>query len=100
MTRTAVCRSGSRTRSAQHHPTVRRIESMAKKGLSRALPASNSCAKPGDFPLGSLESRAAARAMLGTVTAKDCICFPPEEPPDLDQRNGQEGYRGFLQYIL
>ena len=66
---------------------------MAKKGFSRPLPASNSGAKPGDFPLGSLESRAAARAMLGTVTAKDCICFPLEEPPDLELKPEIESAR-------
>jgi hypothetical protein len=48
---------------------------------------------PGDFPLGSLESRAAARAMLDTVTAKDCICFSPEEPPRLELKAEIEAAR-------
>jgi hypothetical protein len=41
---------------------------------------------PGDFPLGSPQSRAAARLRLqlvgvGGEPAVDCICFPEEEPP-------------------
>jgi hypothetical protein len=41
---------------------------------------------PGDFPLGSLQSRAAARLRLqlvgvGGEPAVDCICFPEEERP-------------------
>jgi hypothetical protein len=41
---------------------------------------------PGDFPLGSAQSRAAARLRLqlvgiGGEVAIDCICFPEEERP-------------------
>jgi hypothetical protein len=41
---------------------------------------------PGDFPLGSAQSRAAARLRLqligvGGDAAFDCICFPEEEQP-------------------
>jgi hypothetical protein len=41
---------------------------------------------PGDFPLGSPQSRAAARLRLQLVgvggdPAVDCICFPEDEPP-------------------
>ena len=59
---------------------------MTRKRDGRLLRATISTLKPGDFPPGSLESRAAARAMLGVMAATDCICFPPEEPPHLDLR--------------
>ena len=36
---------------------------------------------PGDFPIGSLESRAAARLRLQKVGSPDCICFPELEIP-------------------
>ncbi len=41
---------------------------------------------PGDFPLGSAQSRAAARLRLqrvgvGGERASDCICFPDQERP-------------------
>jgi hypothetical protein len=49
----------------------------------RRLPATHSGPKPGDFPIGSLQSRAAARSMLDTMPARQCICFPPDAPPDL-----------------
>src|SRR5208337_3977854 len=49
----------------------------------RRLPATHSGPKPGDFPIGSLQSRAAARSMLDTMPARQCICFPPDEPPFL-----------------
>jgi len=56
---------------------------LATQGDGRSLPATHSGPKPGDFPIGSLESRAAARSMLDTAPARQCICFPPDEPPDL-----------------
>jgi hypothetical protein len=56
---------------------------MAGQGDGRRLPATHSGPKPGDFPIGSLESRAAARSMLDTMPARRCTCFPPDEPPDL-----------------
>ena len=40
------------------------MKPVPKKGLSQRLPATNSCPRPWDYPLGSRESRAAARAML------------------------------------
>jgi len=43
----------------------------------------NRVPRPGDFPLGSIESRATARAMLGVTALSDCICFPADDPPDL-----------------
>ena len=39
---------------------------MEKGGEGCVLPATNSRARPADFPLGSLESRAAARALLAS----------------------------------
>jgi hypothetical protein len=53
------------------------------QGDRRSLPATHSGPKPGDFPIGSLQSRAAARSMLDSTPARQCICFPPDEPPDL-----------------
>jgi hypothetical protein len=50
------------------------------------LRATNSAPRPSDFPLGSVESRAAARAMLNHLAYSQCICFPADEPPDLDLR--------------
>jgi len=49
----------------------------------RRLPATHSGPRPGDFPIGSLQSRAAARSMLDTMPARQRICFPPDTPPDL-----------------
>ena len=57
---------------------------MPKQGDGRRLPATHSGLTPGDFPIGSLESRAAARSMLDTMPARQCICFPPDEPPHLE----------------
>lgn len=57
---------------------------MPKQGDGRRLPATHSGLMPGDFPIGSLESRAAARSMLDTMPARQCICFPPDEPPHLE----------------
>ena len=56
---------------------------MANQGVGRSLPATHPGPKPGDFPIGSLQSRAAARSLLDTMPARQCICFPPDEPPDL-----------------
>lgn len=53
------------------------------QGDGRPLPATHLGPKPGDFPIGSLESRAAARSMLDTMPARQCVCFPTDEPPDL-----------------
>jgi hypothetical protein len=57
-----------------------------KPELRHNLPATNPGQKPGDFPLGSLESRAAARTLLDGIANNDCICFPPDEPPGLELR--------------
>jgi hypothetical protein len=50
--------------------------------------------RPGDFPLGSTQSRAAARCLLqgGTlgVSRKECICFPPDERPDFPSNEDEE----------
>jgi hypothetical protein len=56
---------------------------VANQGDERRLTATHLGPKPGDFPVGSLESRAAARSMLDTMPARHCICFPPDAPPDL-----------------
>ena len=66
---------------------------MASKGNGRGLPATCSGPKPGDFLLGSLESRAAARSMLDGLAGKDCICFPPDELPDLELKAEIEAAR-------
>jgi hypothetical protein len=50
----------------------------------RRLHAANSVAKPGDYLIGSIESRAAARSMLDGIGGRDCICFPFDEPPELE----------------
>jgi len=56
---------------------------MEKRGEARFLPATLSGLKPGDFPLGSLQSRAAARALLNSpvplLTSQSCICFRENE---------------------
>jgi hypothetical protein len=59
------------------------LKRLASQGDGRCLPATHSGPKPGDFPIGSLQSRAAARSMLDTMPARQCICFPADEPPDL-----------------
>jgi len=59
---------------------------VASQGDRRSLPATHSGPKPGDFPLGSLQSPAAARSMLDTMPARQCICFPPDEPLDIALR--------------
>ena len=66
---------------------------MASQGNGRGLAATCSGPKPGDFPLGSLESRAAARAMLDGLAGKDCNCFPADEPPDLELKAEIEAAR-------
>jgi hypothetical protein len=43
--------------------------------------SSSGAPRPGDFPVGSIESRATARAMLDAIENRDCICFPVNEPP-------------------
>ena len=66
---------------------------MASKGNGRGLPATCSGPKPSDSLLGSLESRAAARSMLDGLAGKDCICFPPDELPDLELKAEIEAAR-------
>ena len=66
---------------------------MASQGNGRGLAATCSGPKPSDFPLGSLESRAAARSMLDGLAGKDCICFPPDELPDLELKAEIEAAR-------
>jgi hypothetical protein len=63
---------------------VKRAKSLVNTGMPKGLPATHSGPKPGDFPLGSLESRAAVRAILNGIASTDCICFPPDEPPGLE----------------
>src|SRR5580704_799431 len=43
--------------------------------------SSSGAPRPGDFPIGSIESRATARAMLEGIRNSDCICFPTDVPP-------------------
>jgi hypothetical protein len=50
---------------------------------NQAPHATTHAPRPGDFPIGSIESRAVARAMLGASTDSDCICFPADHPPAL-----------------
>lgn len=52
---------------------------------------------PGGFPLGSLESCAAARATLDDMARRECICFPPDEPPALVLQAEIEAARAVLQ---
>jgi hypothetical protein len=58
---------------------------MEKGGEGCILPATNSCPSPADFPLGSLESRAAARALLATqvnqTKASQREVYPPGWSP-------------------
>src|SRR5271157_3434409 len=61
----------------------RRLKYLPNQGDGRRLPATHLGPKPDDFPVGSLQSRVAARSMLATMFAWQCICFPPDEPPDL-----------------
>ena len=39
-----------------------------------SLPATDSAPKPGDFPIGSVKSRAAARAILTKRNEESCFC--------------------------
>src|SRR5690349_6968017 len=59
------CQLGSRARYPQRRSTVRGAKSMSKMRKTAPLPATNSTPRPGDFPLGSVESRAAARMLAG-----------------------------------
>jgi hypothetical protein len=62
---------------------------MSAKALSNKINVKSQDATllgPGDFPLGSAQSRAAARLRLqitriGGQPASDCICFPEDERP-------------------
>ena len=90
----AVCRGGLRVPWAQQLPTVGRVKEVADEYYGRRLPATATCGpKPGDFPIGSLESRAAARAMLGILGPSECICFPADEPPHLELKVEVEAAR-------
>jgi hypothetical protein len=50
--------------------------------------------RPGDFPVGSTQSRAAARLRLQEgavgVSPNECICFPTKEQPDFRTNEDQE----------
>jgi hypothetical protein len=49
--------------------------------------------RPGDFPLGSMQSRAAARFLLqgGALgIGEECICFPPDEFPDFPSNETEQ----------
>src|SRR5215470_2872440 len=61
------CRRGSRRRWALHRLTVRMPETVSNAGKPLLLPATP---RPGDFPLGSMESRAAARMEVGRIERK------------------------------
>jgi len=52
---------------------------MASQGNGRGLPATRSGPTAGDSPLG--------------LAGKDCICFPPDEPPDLELKAEIEAAR-------
>src|SRR5208282_6677121 len=54
----------------QQQAIVRRIETVRKREEERGGPATNSGPRPADFPIGSLESRAAARAVAITRAAQ------------------------------
>ena len=69
---------------------------MKKTNNGRPLPATIPGPKPGDFPLGSLESRAAARAALGSSIEKSCICFPADEPPLLELKAEREAAKAVM----
>ena len=69
-------------------PTVEAAQMTAKPLSSNknTKPQGATLPRPGDFPLGSPESRAAARLRLQLVgvggdPAVDCICFPEDERP-------------------
>lgn len=62
MQRMAVYRCGLRKQWAQRNQGVRKMKSMKNQRVKPPLPATDSTPKPGDFPLGSIESRAAARS--------------------------------------
>src|SRR5215472_7098207 len=64
--------------------TVKKAKSLVNNGAPKRLPATRPGPKPGDYPLGSPESRAAARAILSGIASTDCICFPADEPPGLE----------------
>jgi hypothetical protein len=48
----------------QQRATVRKVHPMANKGAQKPLGATNSELKPGEYPFGSPQSRATARALL------------------------------------
>lgn len=66
---------------------------MHRQHYGRRLLATDSGPRPGDFPIGSPESRAAARSMLSTIASQECICFPPNEPPFLELKAEIEAAR-------
>ena len=72
------------------------MKNVASQWGRRRLPATHSGPKPGDFPIGSPQSRAAARSMLDTMPARQCTCFPPDEPPDLVLRAEIEAAKAVL----
>ena len=48
----------------QQWVTVRKVHPMANKGAQKPLGATEARLRPGEYPLGSAQSRAAARALL------------------------------------
>jgi hypothetical protein len=71
---------------------------MANKRAERPLGATDSGVRPGDFPLGSAASRAAARATLeakraGRKTVEIIVC-PLVPNPDDDPRTEREWMEG------
>ena len=88
MPRTAPCQRGSSEQWAQHPPTVKE-DRMSSKSSDHKDPARVQGATvlgPGDFPIGSVQSRAAARLRVQKIGevgkgSSECICFPEDEQP-------------------
>ena len=71
---------------------------MSKQGQRPCLPATDSGPNPGDFPIGSLQSRAAARAMLErrditTVVIMTGLPCPFSGPPTVSPPDTVTYYR-------
>ncbi len=56
---------------SQQQLTVRTREDMKKREQQPGIPATDSGPEPADFPLGSVESRAAVRAMINRLGAQN-----------------------------
>lgn len=76
----------------QHYLKIQDTQMTESKRDAATQAATNP--RPGDFPVGSPQSRAAARLRLQGgalgVSLTECICFPPDEQPDFRTNEDEE----------